>query len=59
MGLVRVALKELCSRRDNSLPEIMSIIKASKKLPHVIRYFGLSKNPATDNYIIVMEYANQ
>ncbi|CAG8574196.1 15490_t:CDS:1, partial [Racocetra fulgida] len=37
----------------------MSIIKASKKSPHVIRYFGLSKNPATNNYIIVMEYANQ
>ncbi|CAG8756318.1 11746_t:CDS:2, partial [Dentiscutata heterogama] len=59
-GPLRVALKELCIRKDNSLSEIKSIIKASKKAPrHVIRYFGLSRNPITNNYIIVMEYANQ
>ncbi|CAG8784537.1 26270_t:CDS:2, partial [Dentiscutata erythropus] len=58
-----VALKTLRNSRNPSeefLNELKALHKcANEKLTHVVSVYGISQNPYTKEYIIVMEYMNK
>ncbi|RHZ78914.1 hypothetical protein Glove_155g121 [Diversispora epigaea] len=50
----KVALKEIKDSRFD-IVEFLKVMKAANEYGIIISYYGISKNPSTQNYIIVME----
>ncbi|KAF0407565.1 kinase-like protein [Gigaspora margarita] len=58
-----IALKKLhhCSINDDSFREFVREIKNNTKVDHninIIRFFGITKDPTTETYHMVLQYAN-